>query len=93
MAIVSNLPILEVDERATELGERLIHHTPMPARAVADALHVATATVNGAMYLLTWNFRHLANADLAWRMYDYLWACDLVPPIICTPEELLEESP
>ncbi len=92
-AIVGALPVLEVDPQAIELGEKLIENTPMPARAVADALHVATATVNGADFLLTWNFRHLANADLAWRFYDYLWTCDLVPPIICTPEELLEESP
>lgn len=35
---------------------------PLPARAQADALHIALAAAQGFDYLMTWNVTHLANA-------------------------------
>jgi hypothetical protein len=37
-------------------------------RAVADALHMATAVRHGIDYLLTWNCKHIANAELRRRI-------------------------
>ena len=36
--------------------------------ASLDSLHIATATVNGMDYLLTWSCRHIANATLQTSM-------------------------
>ena len=36
----------------------------MPAKAYADAVHVAVAAVHGLDYLLTWNCTHIANATV-----------------------------
>ncbi len=35
---------------------------PLPAKAKADAVHLAMASVYRLDYLLTWNLKHLANA-------------------------------
>jgi len=49
--------------------------------------------VHGIEFLLTWNFKHIANAvmrqgiELACRTAGY------EPPVICTPEELTSEEP
>jgi hypothetical protein len=33
----------------------------LPSKAKVDALHIATATIGGMNYLLTWNCAHIAN--------------------------------
>jgi len=40
----------------------------MPPEAVEDALHIAVATLNGMDYLLTWNFGHIANATMRYKI-------------------------
>jgi hypothetical protein len=61
----------------------------LPAHAVRDAAHVAVTAVHAIDYLLTWNCKHLANAQIARRIG---WVCEKLGhrmPIICTPEELM----
>ena len=53
-------------------------------------MHVAIAAVNGIDYLLTWNLRHLANAVIRGKIEEAVRKAGLVPPVICTPEELME---
>jgi hypothetical protein len=52
---------------------------------------IAVAAVNGMDYLLTWNCAHIANAAMRARIEHACIAAGLQPPIICTPEELMEE--
>ncbi len=42
-------------------------------------------------YLLTWNCSHIANASIRGKIEAMCRAAGLQPPLICTPEELLEE--
>ena len=60
-------------------------------KASVDALHVATATINGMDYLLTWNCRHIANATLRNAMAEVCRIAGYEMPIICTPLELIQE--
>ncbi|MCC6696031.1 MAG: type II toxin-antitoxin system VapC family toxin, partial [Candidatus Hydrogenedentes bacterium] len=62
LAAIENLPILAINDEAVSLAGSLVESGPIPDSAVADALHIAVAAVNGADYLLTWNCKHLANA-------------------------------
>lgn len=56
------LSLLRLTREVQELGELLVTERVMPAPATGgDALHVASATVHGMDYLLTWNVKHLAN--------------------------------
>ena len=81
---------LDITPEAIYLAERLIEQNAIPKQAAEDALHIAIATVNGMDYLMTWNFRHIANAairvnvELVCRLNGY------EPPVICTPLELME---
>lgn len=62
---------------------------PLPRRAGADALHIATASLYGCDFLLTWNFKHIANAMIKRRIEGILKKHGYQPPAICTPDELM----
>jgi hypothetical protein len=81
---------LDITDQAVMLGKRLVAEIPLPAKARADALHIAVATVHGMNYLLTWNCAHIANAALRPRIESICRAMGYEPPVICTPQELLE---
>jgi len=62
----------------------------IPVTEPEDALHIAIATVSHAHYLVTWNFAHLVGPDTKLRLLDTLRALGHTPPLLTTPEELLE---
>ena len=74
------------------LAEALVSAVPIPPRAAADAVHIATAAVHGMQYLLTWNCTHIANATLRPRIEAACRAAGCEPPLICTPQELPPEG-
>jgi hypothetical protein len=88
---VRGLPVLAVTPEATELAEQLVQKGLLPLKAEVDALHIGVAATHGIEYLLTWNCKHIANA----RMRSQIeWICRKLgyePPVMCTPEELMEE--
>jgi len=91
MAAIAHLPVVEVNEEAELLAQAILSGGAIPPRAVRDAAHVAVAAVHGIDYLLTWNCRHLANAQIMRRI---ALVCDRLGqrmPVICTPEELMGE--
>ena len=86
---IRDLRVLEVTKSAESLAQAIIASGVMPPRAVRDAAHIAVAAVHRVDYLLTWNCRHLANAQIT-RKIDEI--CDQLSermPVICTPEELM----
>ncbi len=83
---------LDITDPVTLLGKRLVVGVPLPAKARADALHIAVAAVNGLDYLLTWNCAHIANAVMRPRIEKTCRAMGYEPPVICTPQELLEKG-
>jgi hypothetical protein len=89
LAIVSSLSSLEITESAESLTQAILAGGILPPRAVRDAAHVAVATVHAVDYLLTWNCRHLANAQIARRIALVCERLGYRMPAICTPEELM----
>ncbi|MGA2705538.1 MAG: type II toxin-antitoxin system VapC family toxin [Isosphaeraceae bacterium] len=89
LAIISGLSALEITEDAESLTQAILAEGVFPARAVRDAAHVAVATVHAVDYLLTWNCRHLANAQIARRIALVCERLGYRMPNICTPEELM----
>jgi predicted nucleic acid-binding protein len=86
---LADLKLLELTEESLSLANHLVQEGPIPTKAVEDALHIALATWHGMDYLLTWNFRHLANATMRYRIERLCMAAGYDPPIICTPPELM----
>ncbi len=74
------------------LGEALLKEGPIPERARIDAYHIASAAVSGINYLLTWNCTHIANAAMRMSIENVCRDYGFEPPIICTPDELMEVS-
>jgi len=74
------------------LAESLMRDVPLPEKAAADSLHIATAAVHRMKYLLTWNCAHIANVVLRPKIEAVCRAAGFEPPLICTPEELSWEN-
>jgi len=64
LSALENIEILQLDARSIELSKALISQGGMPKKALDDALHVAVSAVNHIDFLLTWNFRHIDNAEI-----------------------------
>jgi hypothetical protein len=89
LQIIQPFPIVELTTPSTELANFLVHHTPFPAKAEFDALHIAIACVAEFDFILTWNFKHIANASIRSKLEVLVQSRGFKLPIICTPEELL----
>jgi predicted nucleic acid-binding protein len=90
MEELANMSVLEITEDAVRLAEQLVVQGAVPQKVVEDALHIAVATANGMNYLLTWNFKHIANATMRSKIEMVCWTEGYEPPVICSPQELLE---
>lgn len=89
LAVVSQLPLLEYSEAVANLARQLLIAAALPKKAADDAMHVAYAAVNGIDVLVTWNCKHIANPATRLKIDQTCIDAGYVPPIFCTPEELL----
>lgn len=85
-----NVPLLAITDDVVEFGKLLVKRGAIPELQSEDALHVAVAVIHGMDYLLTWNLSHIAKAEARNRIESTCRTVEYDPPIICTPEELLE---
>jgi hypothetical protein len=83
---------LDVTTEAAELAAILIERVPLPTQAAADAAHMAVAAYHGIEFLLTWNVAHIANATLRRRVENACRDQGYGPPVLCTPDELMEDA-
>ena len=85
---VAGIASLETTEQAETLSEILLQSKAVPANSARDALHIAIAATQGVQFLLTWNFKHINNAEtralIARVVVESGWQC----PVLCSPEEL-----
>ena len=92
-AALVGVRVVKPPPEADALAEALMRDVPLPPKAATDAAHVAVAATAGAAYLLTWNFKHIANPVLRGRIADVCRAAGFPPPVVCTPEDLCESAP
>ncbi len=90
MNALEDVPLVEATPEAENLAQRLIDEKAVPRQAADDAAHIAIAVTNGMSFLVTWNFRHIANAKMRSRIERTCTQAGYAPPVICTPSELLE---
>ncbi len=91
LAVARTLDALLITIEAERLNESIIKSGVLPPKAIRDAAHIAVSTVHNVQYLLTWNCKHLANAQISKRIAALCKQAGFEMPTICTPEELLEE--
>ncbi|MCL1472191.1 type II toxin-antitoxin system VapC family toxin [Argonema antarcticum] len=88
---VRGLSLLEVTEAVEDLAAQFMKRSNLPSKASDDAIHIALATVNSLNYLLTWNCKHIANAQIQRKLLEISSNSGYTLPIICTPLELMGE--
>ncbi|MBI4024904.1 MAG: type II toxin-antitoxin system VapC family toxin [Verrucomicrobia bacterium] len=89
LTTLANLHKLPATEAAEKLAATLVEDGALPAVAARDAAHLAIAAAAGTSYLLTWNCRHLANAQILKKAEEVCKKEGFTIPFVCTPEELM----
>lgn len=90
MGIVEGIELLEPNDAAKTLAKLLIERLAVPTSQPRDALHISIAAVHGVEFITTWNFKHILNPHLQLKIADTCREGGFQPPVICTPQQLLE---
>ena len=92
LELLRGIRILPVTEAAGELARALVSSGLVPAIASPDAVHIALASVYQIDFLVTWNFKHIANPHIRERMRTRINDSGFRMPVMCSPEELLNDD-
>ena len=90
LAVIELYPRLLISTEVRTIAPYILRAANLPPGALADALHIGLAALNGMDYVLTWNMRHIANEDVRQRLRAALAAKGIVCPKLSTPLEFLE---
>jgi len=89
---VKGVSLLVVTPDVTRLARKYYAALDLPDKARLDAIHLALAVQHGMDYLVSWNFTHIVGARPRGIIQKINYRLQMETPIICTPEELLDES-
>jgi hypothetical protein len=89
LEILRDFPLLALNQAVQSLAIQFLTRSNLPPKAKVDAIHIAAATVHGMDYLLTWNCKHIANAQIQSKLAEISLGFGYVLPILCTPNELM----
>jgi hypothetical protein len=90
--LIRDVPLLPLPDEGLKLAGRLVELEIVPAKAASDAIHIAVASVHRMDYLVTWNFKHIANPFIRDRLRRAVAAAGFELPVMCSPEELLQNN-
>ena len=89
LGMALTVPLIASGDEVIEIVRAYVKHKLMPADPAGDALHLALASFHGCDYLVTWNCRHLANANKFGHIRRVNAMLGLKTPDLVTPPELL----
>ncbi|MFW6114404.1 MAG: type II toxin-antitoxin system VapC family toxin [bacterium] len=92
LALVSDLPMLEISPGVREIAKIYVDRLLMPNDADGDALHLALASYHRLDVLLTWNCKHLANPNKFGHIAKINRELGLPVPLLTTPLNYLSEA-
>jgi len=92
LAMARRLPAVPIEKEAKEIAQIYINQRVMPRDPLGDALHLALASFHKFDFLLTWNCRHLANANKFGHIRRVNVLLELHIPALVTPLQLLAED-
>ena len=85
IALLDDIEILTITDEIIDIAHIYIDKLVMPKDPQGDALHLAIASYHKADTLLTWNCRHLANANKFNHIRRVNYEMGLPTPIFATP--------
>ncbi len=89
LTALAGIPVLAINDDVVTLSKRLIVRGALPRKALDDSLHIAVSAVHEIDFLLTWNCRHIDNAETKPLIRDVCAVQGHRCPEICTPQELM----
>jgi predicted nucleic acid-binding protein len=93
LEVLKVLTFVQPSREAEDLAQAFRATGALPPNAQTDAAHLAIATAASADYLLTWNSRHLANAQILRRLEREALRHGWTLPNVCTPTVLMGDLP
>ena len=92
LKLLRDIPLLPLPDQALELAQSLVISGIFPPKAASDALHIAVASVHRIDYLVTLNFKHIANPFIRDRLRFAVADAGFELPVMCSPDELLQNE-
>ena len=89
LKLIKDVPRYEISEEATILADGYVSRGIFHRKYIANALHVAVASVNKADMLVTWDFGYIANVHRQSRIQLFNTVAGFFVPMIVTPEFLV----
>lgn len=90
--LLGDLRVLKISPAVLATVQVYMRHKLMPANPGGDALHLALASHYECDFIVTWNCRHLANANKFAHIRKINTMLGLSVPEIVTPRELLRRD-
>lgn len=92
LQLIKPLNQLDISEEVAILTDGYISKGIFHRKFLADAMHVAIASIHQIDYLVTWNFGNLANVRKQARIRLFNKAAGFFVPTIITPEFLVHTN-
>lgn len=90
MEVLDSLEFIATSPTVDELSRKLMEGCAVPKTEPRDAVHISLAATNGIEYLVSWNFKHIVNPTTRSAIERICRDAGLIPPMICSPDELME---
>lgn len=90
--LLNDIPLIDIEPEIVEVVQTYIQNQVMPNDPLGDALHLAIASYHKCDFLLTWNCRHLANANKFGHIRRVNVMLGLYVPALVTPLELMDNE-
>lgn len=90
--LLSGIRLLPIETPLAGRVQEYIKHQVMPNDPSGDVLHLALASFHCCDFLLTWNCRHLANANKFSHIQQINLRLGWFTPLLITPLQLIEEK-
>jgi predicted nucleic acid-binding protein len=92
LKLIRNIALLPLPDEGLHLAQGLVSSGIIPSKAASDAIHIAVASVHRIDYLVTWNFKHIANPFIRDRLRSAVANAGFELPVMCSPDELLQNE-
>jgi hypothetical protein len=89
LQMLKDLPLLVITPEVQKIARELIDLSIVPHTMVSDSVHIAVAAIHRVDYLITWNFKHIANPMLREKIRSVLLDKGYRMPVMTSPHELL----
>ncbi len=90
MMALQNISLLPLNKDTFDLADLIVSQHVLPEEAHADAVHISAAIILEMDYLLSWNCKHIANAQRQKQIIQIIRQIGYHNmPTLCTPELLL----